>query len=282
MFKRNKLMDKPLGLNGKIEENIEVEQITVAYDKNDVIKNMSLSIPKGQITIIIGKNGCGKSTLLKSMARILQLKSGSIKVNGLDITKQSPKDVAKMMAVLPQSPSTPSGLLVRELVSYGRFPHQKAMAVLSTHDYEIIDWAIHEVGLDDLADRPVENLSGGQRRRAWIAMALAQDTEILLLDEPTTYLDMSHQLEVLLLLQRLNKEQNRTIVMVLHELNNAARFANYIIGMKDGDVVCKGTPKEVITKDSLASLYGIDANIILDEQNEYPICINYNIKNNNN
>lgn len=280
MFNRNKLSNKSVHDYRDKGSSIEVNKIRVAYDKQDVIKNMTLSIPKGKITIIIGANGCGKSTLLKSMARILQLKNGSIKMNGLDITKQSPKEVAKMMAVLPQSPSTPAGLLVRELVSYGRFPHLKAMAVLSPRDYEIIDWAIHEVGLDDLSDRPVDTLSGGQRRRAWIAMALAQDTEVLLLDEPTTYLDMSHQLEVLLLLQKLNKEQNRTIVMVLHELNNAARFADYIIGMKDGEIVCEGTPLEVIHKENLSILYGIDANIILDEQNKYPICINYNIENN--
>lgn len=259
------------------KSNIEVEQLMVSYDKIDVIKNMTLTIPKGKITIIIGSNGCGKSTLLKTIARILKPKAGNVKINGMDITKQTPRDIAKVMAVLPQNPITPSGLLVRELVSYGRFPHQKIMATLSVHDYEMIDWAIQVVGLYDLADRPVENLSGGQRQRAWIAMALAQDTEILLLDEPTTSLDMAHQLEILLLLKKLNIEQNRTIVMVLHELNNAARFADHIIGIQNGEVICEGKPFDVINKENLAKIYGINAKIIYDEQNECPVCMSYDI-----
>ncbi len=259
------------------EHSIQVEHISVSYDKIDIIKNMTLSIPKGKITIIIGANGCGKSTLLKSMSRILKLKAGNIKINGLDITRQPPKDVAKIMAVLPQSPTTPTGLLVKELVSYGRFPHQKTMQALSIHDYEMIDWAIQVVGLKEFSERPVETLSGGQRQRAWIAMALAQETEILLLDEPTTYLDMAHQLEILLLLRQLNLEQNRTIIMVLHELNNAARFADHIIGVKNGAVICEGTPLEVINAENMAELYGIDAKIIYDEQNQCPVCISYEL-----
>ncbi len=259
------------------EHNIKVEHIRVSYDKIDIISNMSLSVPKGKITIIIGANGCGKSTLLKSIARILQPKAGTIKINGLDITRQPPKDVAKMMAVLPQNPSTPAGLLVRELVSYGRFPHQKTMQALTTHDYEMIDWAIQVVGLKDFSGRPVETLSGGQRQRAWIAMALAQETEILLLDEPTTYLDMAHQLEILLLLKQLNKEQSRTIIMVLHELNNAARFADYVVGVKNGDVICEGTPLEVINTENMAELYGISAKIQYDELNKCPVCVSYDL-----
>ncbi len=262
------------------EHSIEAEHIRISYDKIDIIKNMSLSIPKGKITIIIGANGCGKSTLLKAMARILPPKAGTIKINGLNITKQPPRAVAKIMAVLPQSPTTPMGLQVRELVSYGRFPHQKTMQALSAHDYKMIDWAINVVGLKEFSGRPVETLSGGQRQRAWIAMALAQETEILLLDEPTTYLDMAHQLEILLLLKQLNQEQNRTIIMVLHELNNAARFADYIIGVKNGEIICEGTPLEVVNAENMAGLYGIDANIIYDEQNRCPVCVSYDLTGN--
>ncbi len=205
-------------------EAIKVSQLDVAYDDKYIIKNMNLEIPKGKITMIIGSNGCGKSTLLKSIARIIMPKKGDILLNGVALKEQAPKEIAKKMAVLPQSPSVPSGLLVKELVSYGRFPYQSAMGGLKQKDIELINWAMEVTGISDFANRPVDRLSGGQRQRAWIAMALAQDTEILVLDEPTTYLDMAHQLEILLLLKKLNQEANRTIVMVLHELNNATKL----------------------------------------------------------
>lgn len=270
-------MNKERVSNMTEEYSIEVKRLKVAYDSADIIKDMTLSVPKGKISIIIGANGCGKSTLLKSMARILKPKSGTVKINGFDITGQSHKDVAKLMAVLPQSPAAPAGLAVKELVGYGRFPHQKAMQALSSHDYEMIDWAVKVVGLTEFSDRPVETLSGGQRQRAWIAMALAQETEILLLDEPTTYLDMAHQLEILLLLKRLNQEQNRTVIMVLHELNNAARFADHIIGLKNGEVICEGAPLEVINTENLEVLYGIHAKILYDEKNRCPVCLSYDL-----
>ena len=181
------------------------------------------------------------------------------------------------MAVLPQSPSVPSGLLVKELVSYGRFPYQSAMGGLKQKDIELINWAMEVTGISDFANRPVDRLSGGQRQRAWIAMALAQDTEILVLDEPTTYLDMAHQLEILLLLKKLNQEANRTIVMVLHELNNATKFADYLVGVKEGEVVFAGHPLEVVTTDHLRTLYGIEATLQLDESKQYPICVDFNI-----
>ena len=256
-------------------KHIEVENLFISYDQNDIIKDMSLSIPKGKITMIIGPNGCGKSTLLKTIARILKPRKGNIYINGKDIRKQNPKEMAKHVAVLPQSPKTPDGLLVKELVAYGRFPHQNALGGLTAHDIEVIKWAMVETSLTEYADRTVDSLSGGQRQRAWIAMALAQETEILLLDEPTTYLDMSHQLEILLLLQRLNRSEGRTIVMVLHELNNACRFADYIIGMKNGQIIFEGTPIRVITEDNLFKLYGIYANLTMDKNEEYPICVDY-------
>ncbi|MCQ2969331.1 MAG: ABC transporter ATP-binding protein, partial [Clostridium sp.] len=207
-------------------EAISVKNLCVAYENNIIIENLSLSIPKGKISIIIGANGCGKSTFLKTIARINKPKAGEILINNKDIKKTNEKDIAKEVAFLPQGPVCPSGLTVRELVAFGRFPHQKLIGGLNSHDKEVIDWAIKETGLAEFADREVENLSGGQRQRAWIAMTLAQETEIIMLDEPTTYLDMSYQLEVLEVLQKLNKEKKITVVIVLHELNNACRFAD--------------------------------------------------------
>ena len=258
-------------------EAIKVTDLDVAYEDKYIIKNMNIEIPKGKITMIIGSNGCGKSTLLKTVARIITPKKGEIKLNGVSIKEQAPKDIAKKMAVLPQSPVVPSGLLVKELVSYGRFPYQSALGGLKEEDIEKVNWAMEVTGIIDFANRPVDSLSGGQRQRAWIAMALAQETEILVLDEPTTYLDMAHQLEILLLLQKLNKEQNRTIVMVLHELNNATKFADYLIGMKKGEVVFSGKPLDVITKENLRIIYGIEAKLQLDENKEYPICVDFSI-----
>ncbi|MDE5977340.1 MAG: ABC transporter ATP-binding protein [Turicibacter sp.] len=259
-------------------EAIKVMQLDVAYDEKYIIKNMNLAIPKGKMTMIIGANGCGKSTLLKSIARIITPKKGDIQLNGVSLRQQAPKEIAKKMAVLPQSPSVPSGLLVKELVSYGRFPYQRALGGLKQQDIDLINWAMRVTGIFEFADRPVDSLSGGQRQRAFIAMALVQDTEILVLDEPTTYLDMAHQLEILLLLQKLNKEEKRTIVMVLHELNNATKFADYLVGVKDGKIVFSGPPLEVITKDHLRTLYGIEATLQLDESKKYPICVDFNIK----
>lgn len=258
-------------------EAIRINNLAVAYDDALIIKDMNVSIPRGKFTIIIGANGCGKSTLLKTIARIVKPKNGDVYINDKNIKDQKPKKIAKQVAVLPQSPSCPEGLTVRELIGYGRFPHQKAIGGLTGHDKKVIDWALEETGLMELADRPVESLSGGQRQRAWIAMTLAQETEIILLDEPTTYLDMSYQLEILLLLQKLNRERNITIVTVLHELNNACRFADNIIGMKSGNIICEGKPKSVITKESLKEIYGIDAHLRNSESGEYPICLEFEL-----
>ena len=260
-----------------MEHYIDVEQLSVSYDKIDIIKNMNLQIPKGKITMIIGSNGCGKSTLLKTIARVLKPKSGLIKIKGKNIYEQNTKELTKTMAVLPQNPQVPSGLLVKELVSYGRFPYQSPLKPLSEHDYKIIQWAMEATGVEAFADHPVDALSGGQRQRAWISMALAQETEILLLDEPTTYLDIAHQLEILKLLKKLNKESNRTIVMVLHELNNACKFADHIIGVKKGSIVFEGKPFDVITKENMKTIYGIDAIIEPSADQSYPICVDFNI-----
>ena len=258
-------------------EAISVKNLSVAYEDNLIIDDMNLSIPKGKISIIIGANGCGKSTLLKTIARVIKPKNGDIFINEKNIKIQKEKNIATQVAFLPQGPVCPSGITVKELVAFGRFPHQKLIGGLKAHDKEIIDWAIEETGLTDFEDREIENLSGGQRQRAWIAMTLAQETDIIMLDEPTTYLDMSYQLEVLQVLEKLNKEKKITIVMVLHELNNACRFASNIIGLKKGKIICEGTPMEAITKENLKEIYGIDGKLQLSENKNYPICIDYEL-----
>lgn len=255
-------------------EAIEVSGLYAAYEDKMIIENLNLKIPKGKVTIIIGANGCGKSTLLKVIARILPPKGGKILVDGRSIRHEKPKKIAQRIAVLPQSPKCPDAITVRELVSYGRFPYQRAVGGMTPHDKEKVDWALNETGLSSFSERPVNHLSGGQRQRAWIAMTLAQETEIILLDEPTTYLDMAYRLEVLLLLQQLNREKQLTIVMVLHELNEACRFADHIIGLKDGKVVCEGRPAEVIRRDTLREIYGIDAKLIMSGAG-YPICLEF-------
>ena len=256
---------------------ISTKNLNISYGNLDIVKDLNLDIPKGKITTIIGSNGCGKSTILKTIARIIQAKSGDIFVNNINIKEQSPKDLAKVMAVLPQSPQAPSGLTVEELIAYGRFPHQKGFGKMKKEDEDIVTWALKSTGIEEFRERPMEALSGGQRQRAWIAMALAQQTEILILDEPTTYLDLAHQLEILKLLEELNRKQGTTIVMVIHELNNAARFADHMIGVKKGQVVCQGTAHEVMTKENLKELFNIDAEIVEDPRNNKPVCITYDM-----
>ncbi|MEA3321416.1 MAG: ABC transporter ATP-binding protein [Bacillota bacterium] len=251
--------------------------LNIGYGERLIIKDLSIEIPDKQITTIIGSNGCGKSTLLKAITRIISHQSGAILLDGQEIAKENTKSLAKKMAILPQTPESVSGLTVGELVSYGRFPYQKGFGRLTKKDYEVIDWALEMTGTTEFKYRPVDALSGGQRQRVWIAMALAQETEIIFLDEPTTYLDMAHQLEVLELLQRLNREQERTIIMVLHDLNQAARFADYLIALKDGNIIKSGNCEEVITSEVLRSVFHIDAEIGRDPRTNKPMCLTYNL-----
>ncbi|MGN8647311.1 ABC transporter ATP-binding protein [Gracilibacillus sp. HCP3S3_G5_1] len=256
---------------------LDVNKISVGYSNALIIKDLSVSIPKHKITTIVGPNGCGKSTLLKTIVRVLQAKEGAVLLEGKAIHTLDTKEVAKRMAVLPQTAQAPNGLTVFELVSYGRFPHRKQMGRLSKQDYEYIHWALDVTGLNDLRDQPANALSGGQRQRVWIAMALAQGTDILVLDEPTTYLDLAHQLDILLLLQRLNEEEGRTIIMVLHDLNHASRFSDYMIAMRDGAIVTEGTPNEVMTCDYLRAIFQIDAELISCPHSAKPVCLSYQL-----
>ena len=251
---------------------IEVKGLWAAYEDRMIIEDMNL--PKGKITIIIGANGCGKSTLLKVISRILPAKRGEVRIDGMDLCKEKAEYIAKKVAVLPQTPTCPDTITVRELVSYGCFPYRKAIGGMSRHDIEQVDWALEKTGLTEISGRLVTELSGGQRQRAWIAMTLAQETEMILLDEPTTYLDMAYQLDVLQLLERMNREKQLTIVMVLHDLNEACRFADHIIGLKNGKVVCEGKPADVITRENIREIYGIDAKLVMSDGG-YPICMEF-------
>lgn len=256
---------------------IEIKNLQVAYEDHIIIPDASIVIPKGKVTMLIGPNGCGKSTLLKSIARSIPAKKGSILLHGEDIRKMPPKSLARRMAVLPQSPLVPEGIRVKELVAYGRFPYQKPLSGLKKKDHEIIRWAMEKTGVEDLADRRVEELSGGQRQRVWISLALAQKTGVLILDEPTTYLDMAHQLEILELLRKLNQEEKTTIIMVIHELNHASKFADHIIGMKQGQILFEGPPREVIQVQNLKNLYEIEAVLMENKEKGYPICMDYSL-----
>lgn len=267
-----------LNVNGGSDMvRLYTEKLHISYGERPIVKNLSVNIPDKKITTIIGSNGCGKSTLLKAITRIISHQSGSVILDGENISTERTKALAKKMAILPQTPESASGLTVGELVSYGRFPYQKGFGRLLKQDYQTIDWALEVTGTKDYKFRLVDSLSGGQRQRVWIAMALAQETDIIFLDEPTTYLDMAHQLEVLELLQKLNKEQERTVVMVLHDLNQAARFADYIIALKDGEIIKAGTCDEVITHDVLKKVFHIDAKIGRDPRTNKPMCITYNL-----
>ncbi|MCM3670464.1 ABC transporter ATP-binding protein [Mesobacillus maritimus] len=253
------------------------EQLHISYGNNLIVKGLNIKIPDQQITTIIGANGCGKSTLLKAITRVLPHHSGNIILDGESITTENTKKLAKKMAILPQTPESASGLTVGELVSYGRFPHQNGFGKLTKKDLEVINWSLEVTGIMDFKYRSVDALSGGQRQRVWIAMALAQETEMIFLDEPTTYLDMAHQLEVLELLHKLNKEENRTIVMVLHDLNQAARFADYIIALKNGEVVKAGPSDEVIQPAVLREVFQIDAVIGRDPRTNKKMCLTYDL-----
>ncbi|APC83669.1 ABC transporter ATP-binding protein [Clostridium botulinum] len=258
-------------------KSIETKNLDIAYEDTLIVKELNMQIPKGKITSIIGANGCGKSTILKAVGRILKPKNGLVHLSGQDISKLSTKEIAKKMAILPQNPTAPSGLTVSELVAYGRFPHQKGFGNLTGEDKKIVKWALDATKLSEFERREVDTLSGGQRQRVWIAMALAQQTDLILLDEPTTYLDLAHQLEVLKLLYELNRNQKCTIVMVLHDLNLAARFSDYIIAIKKGAIIKYGTPEEVMTPEALRKTFNINADIVIEPKSNRPVCITYDI-----
>ncbi|MEK5053256.1 ABC transporter ATP-binding protein [Niallia sp. FSL K6-0212] len=256
---------------------LATDQLKIGYEDKIIVDDLNLRVKEGEITTIIGPNGCGKSTILKTLARIHKAKEGFVYLDGEMIHKIPTKKIAQRMAVLPQSPDAPNGLTIYDLVSYGRSPHQRGFGRLGEKDKEVINWALEVTGLTELKDQEVDTLSGGQRQRAWIAMAIAQETNLLLLDEPTTYLDMAHQLEVLKLLKKLNEEENRTIVMVIHDLNHAARFSDHMVAMRNGKLMKEGTAEEVMTEEVLKEVFQIDAVVVKDPRTNKPACLSYDL-----
>jgi iron complex transport system ATP-binding protein len=252
---------------------LSTNSLALAYDGNTIIYDLTLAIPGGKITALVGANGCGKSTLLRGLARLLKPQKGAVYIDSAAMSKLSTKDIAKQLGILTQAPIAPEGLTVRDLVAQGRYPYQTWLQQWSKKDEEMVEIALATTDLTELADRLLDTLSGGQRQRAWIAMALAQDTDILLLDEPTTYLDLAHQIEVLDLLLELNQTQGRTIVMVLHDLNQACRYADYLVAVSKGRVYTAGEPSLVMTEEMVREVFSLECRVVSDPVVGTPMCI---------
>ncbi|MCG7523435.1 ABC transporter ATP-binding protein [Streptomyces sp. OfavH-34-F] len=243
---------------------LSAHDLTLAYEDRTVVEGLDLEIPDGKVTIVVGPNACGKSTLLRALGRLLKPKRGSVLLDGRELAGLPAKQIAQTVGILPQTPTPPDGITVADLVARGRQPHQKWWQQWSEADEQAVGDALRRTDTAALADRPVDELSGGQRQRVWIAMALAQDTELLLLDEPTTYLDIAHQVEVLDLVRRLNLERGRTVVAVLHDLNQAVRYADHLVAMKNGRIVAQGAPDEVVTTEMVEEVFGLSSVIVTD------------------
>jgi len=252
---------------------LSAQSVSLSYDQYNVAKDLSIDIPHGKFSVIIGPNGCGKSTLLRSLSRLLPPKSGTVLLNGEDIHQQAPRDVAKKLGLLPQTAIAPNGIKVLDLISRGRFPHQKWFQPWSIEDQKAVDQAMEATGIIELSQHYVDQLSGGQRQRVWVAMALAQQTPLLLLDEPTTYLDIAHQIELMDLFQDLNRQQGYTLVAVLHDLNHACRYADNLIVMKKGKIIATGNPKEIITEQLVEAVFGLPCLIMQDPISNTPLII---------
>lgn len=254
-------------------DRLVADNLTLSYGDREVVHDLDLAIPAGQITAIVGANGCGKSTVLRALARLLKPRSGSVLLDGEEIHHLPSREVARRLGLLPQSPTAPEGIVVADLIGRGRHPHQRFLARWSAEDYAAVADALDATGIADLAERAVDELSGGQRQRVWIAMALAQQTDILLLDEPTTFLDVTHQIEVLDLLTDLNRTRGTTIVMVLHDLNLAARYADRLVAVCEGRIHASGAPTAVITPTIVGEVFGLDCQVIADPVSGAPLVL---------
>lgn len=252
---------------------LSTRDLTSGYRNVPVVRSVNVDIPPGKITVIVGANACGKSTLLKTMARIIPTISGATVLDGHAITAIPTKELARQLGMLPQHPLAPEGITVADLVGRGRHPHQRLFRAWSGEDAQIVAESLEATGIADLAQRSIDELSGGQRQRVWIAMALAQRTDVLLLDEPTTFLDLTHQVEVLDLLTDVNRERGTTVVMVLHDINLAARYADHIIAMRNGQVEAEGAPREVVTEHLVYSVLGLRAQVIADPVSGTPLIV---------
>lgn len=247
--------------------------LRLAYDDRVVVDDLSLLVPPGRISVIVGANACGKSTLLRALARLLAPRAGSVLLDGKSVHGLPTRTVARQLGILPQAPVAPAGLTVIDLVTRGRSPHQTWWRQWSAADERAVSSALRACSLADLADRPVDELSGGQRQRAWLAMAIAQETPLLLLDEPTTFLDLAHQIDVLDLVVDLNREEGRTVVMVLHDLNQACRYADHVIAMRDGAIVAEGAPAEVVTASLVTEVFDLTCRVTTDPVSGTPLVI---------
>ncbi|MET8828016.1 ABC transporter ATP-binding protein [Streptomyces sp. NPDC004610] len=253
--------------------SLSTENLTLGYGDRAVIEGLDLTLAAGKVTVIVGANACGKSTLLRSMSRLLAPRAGRVVLDGREVHRTPARELARTLGLLPQSPVTPEGITVLDLVGRGRHPHQRAFARWTAEDDAAVAGALDATRTAELIDRAVDELSGGQRQRVWIAMALAQQTDLLLLDEPTTFLDISHQIEVLDLLTDLNRTRGTTIVMVLHDLNLAARYADRLIALASGRLHATGTPEEVMTERTVRALYGMDSRVIEDPLSGKPLVL---------
>ncbi|MBK3556127.1 ABC transporter ATP-binding protein [Streptomyces sp. MBT56] len=255
------------------EPDLRAEGLHLGYDDRAVVSGLDLAVPPGRITAIVGANACGKSTLLRALARLLAPRDGAVSLDGRALHSIPTRELAQQLGILPQSPVAPDGLTVIDLVNRGRSPHQTWWRQWTKADEQAVHDALAATGTADLADRAVDELSGGQRQRAWIAMAVAQGTPVLLLDEPTTYLDLAHQIDVLDLVVDLNRREGRTIVMVLHDLNQACRYADHVIAMKKGDIVAEGAPADVITAETVEDVFGLRCQVTTDPVSRTPLVI---------
>jgi iron complex transport system ATP-binding protein len=252
---------------------LEASALTLGYADIDVVRELDLRVPHGKVTVIVGANACGKSTLLRGLARLLRPRAGSVLLDGAAIHRLPTKQVARTLGLLPQNPIAPEGVTVADLVARGRHPHHGPFGRWTAADDQAVAEALTLTDTLDLADRVVDELSGGQRQRVWIAMALAQGTDLLLLDEPTTYLDVAHQVEMLDLLAELNQRRGTTIVMVLHDLNLSARYADHLVALHSGRIVAEGTPAEVVTEDVVRTVFGLDNRVIEDPVSHTPLVV---------
>jgi iron complex transport system ATP-binding protein len=260
-------------MNAATPSTLAAVDVSLAYDDRVVVDGLSLTIPTGRVTVIVGANACGKSTLLRGLARLLSPRRGTVLLDGDDIHRLPTRAVATRLGILPQQPVAPEGISVADLVSRGRHPHQRWFRQWSVADEEAVARALAATEIGNLADRPVDELSGGQRQRVWIALALAQGTGLMLLDEPTTFLDLAHQIEVLDLLADLNEREGRTIVLVLHDLNLACRYAHHLVAMKGGGIVAEGSPREVVTAETVAQVFGLACRVIDDPMTGTPVVL---------
>ncbi|MFP8963780.1 ABC transporter ATP-binding protein [Streptomyces nanhaiensis] len=255
------------------ETRLSGEGLTLAYERRTIAEDLTVAIPDRSFTVVIGPNACGKSTLLRALSRMLKPAAGTVLLDGRDISSANAKQVARTLGLLPQSSVAPEDISVSELVSRGRYPHQSLLRQWSAEDERVVAEAMASTGVAELADRSVDELSGGQRQRVWIAMALAQQTPLLLLDEPTTYLDLAHQIDILDLCARLHQEQGRTLVAVLHDLNHAARYATHLIAMREGRVVASGPPEQIVTAELVEEVFGLPCRVIDDPETGTPLVV---------